>query len=180
MIARGIQGDLDFLGDAGGGLDRLHELEGLAIPRIFDRPVVGGIGARHGFGSVPEAVPAIAAPLVAAGLTHLRCEFLQDILFPDKAKTNDARPHVRSDDQFDFAVVQPDTVGPSSIAELLLELNLCHRRNHKNEHHDPCEYERVSEHASSCGKRMQLDNPRSGDPPRSASGHCIRRGIADE
>jgi hypothetical protein len=70
----------------------------------FDGRVVGIVGPWPGFGSVPEAMPAIDAPLGTPRLAHHIVVFLELILLAHESEPDDPWADVRRHDKVNEAI----------------------------------------------------------------------------
>ena len=63
---------------------------------------------------MPQAVAAVAAPLITAGQAERLVEGLEQVRAADEAESDDPRSDVRRRDQLDPLVGEPDAVGPAA------------------------------------------------------------------
>jgi hypothetical protein len=110
---------VDLLLDAGARFHRLDQADEVAVLRHLHRAVVGQVGARVGFGGMPETVSPVDAPLVAAGLPGQFGILLELVLLAQEPKADEARAHVGQQHQLDTVVVQPAGVGPAVVVDPL-------------------------------------------------------------
>ncbi len=107
---------VDLFLDPGCRFCRLNHLHVIGVLLDIHRFVVGGIRSGMNFWRMPEAMPTVYAPLVAAGFSEHIFKLAKLIIAPIEAKTNDARADVRGHDQLDLFVGQPVAVGPATVA----------------------------------------------------------------
>jgi hypothetical protein len=79
----------------------LHNPDKAIVLFDLDRLVVGVVGAWQGLWRVPQAIPAIDAPLITAGLAEHFGELFELVVLAHQAQADDARTNVRSHHQID-------------------------------------------------------------------------------
>ena len=103
------------LRNAGAAFDRLNEFQSFFIPIELNRRIVRRVSARANFRRVPETMPAVIAPLIAAGFPNLIGKFLHQIFSADKSKPDDSRANVGRGDQIDLSVAETNAIRPAAV-----------------------------------------------------------------
>jgi hypothetical protein len=71
------------------------------------------------FRGVPQSMPTIDSPFIAAGLAHLVFVFVEQILPANKSKPHNPGANIRRRDKFHLAVAKLNAIGPSRIRDFL-------------------------------------------------------------
>src|SRR5688500_3907226 len=84
-----------------GAFHWLHRVDMVVVPGHFYRRIIRVIGTRLSFGSMPQAVAAINAPVIAAGPTDMLVIFFKLVLSTHKSEPDDAWADIGGDHQVD-------------------------------------------------------------------------------
>jgi len=101
MAGLRLQGDVHFLLNPGGGLDWLDQADKAWVLFQGKQSIIGEVGTWFAFRGMPQAMPAIDAPLIPTLFPHLIRIYLEFIPLPDQTKADDARTDIRGDNEDD-------------------------------------------------------------------------------
>lgn len=104
----GDQADLHLLLDAGARLRGLDQAQRPACFLHLHGPVIRDVGARNGFGRMPQAVTAVEAVLLAAAFPQILRVQVQLVLAARQPEMQDARADGDDRNQFHQVVGQPE------------------------------------------------------------------------